>query len=81
MIDSKEAEILDGIPCKRINIYTVGGHHFISEMKTEASDDDIFNDLLGGTKQCFQILNMCFVRSNVAALVIEDVIRDTQERP
>lgn len=58
---------------KKIGFYTVGGFYFSSMIKGEISYDQIFEDLLTGKNELIQVANMCFVKKNIAGIVIEDV--------
>ena len=58
---------------RKIHTYTVSGHEFISEVTTDLPHDQIFREVLGGTEKIVQVGNTCFVKENIATLVIEDL--------
>ncbi len=63
---------------KKIHTYTVSGHQFDSDVTTELNNDQIFREMLGGIEKIFQIGNTCFMKENVAAIVIEDIAMEPE---
>lgn len=61
---------------KKIHTYTVSGHEFLSDVVTEMPNEKIFEEMIGGTQKVFQIGNTCFIRDNIAAIVVEDVAEE-----
>lgn len=62
---------------RKIHTYTVSGHEFLSDVQTDLPHDQIFREVLGGTEKIVQIGNTCFLKENIAAIIIEDL----EEKP